>query len=178
MSTCTNCKTWLVQRVTDYANGERIVNYQAPVGKGLCEVIHIETDFTFGCNRFVEGHQHIEIIGIKTGSPWMHSRWGGCPECGGSAIGCDRCQTTGRVLYYDDGYIGEERTRRHPKEATLGPPPEPKCLQCGAVIELKWKACPHCGRKVEHPTVERVDGLVGDNTMRETTPITESGKAA
>ena len=188
---CMTCAFWLTQRVTDYANGERIVNYQAPDGKGMCEVLKVETFMDFGCIKHAEGgNLHIEVIGTKSGSPWMHSRWGGCPECGGTApddegnfkmgsgqrvagsIGCDRCQTTGRVLYYDDGYVGEEKTRRHPNEATLGPPPEPKCLKCGAVVELKWMACPHCGQKVEKPTVERVEGFIGDNTNRDTMPIT------
>ena len=32
---------------------------------------------------------------------------------------CGRCQGIGQVRFYDDGYVGEESTRRHPME----PPP-------------------------------------------------------
>lgn len=155
IQTCGNCRKWLCQRVTDYGDGSRIVNFQSPPGKGLCEVLKIETDSTFGCNRFEEGKEHIEIMGKKPGSPWHHSQWGTCPDCEGIGVkndaACRRCAQTGRVLYYDDGFIGEEQTRRHPNEALKGPPPKPHCFNCSAEIDPNWKACPTCGEKVERP---------------------------
>lgn len=142
---CANCRKWLTQRVTDYEDGTRIVNLQTAPGQGLCEVLKHETSADFGCNRYAEGHEHVEIMGTKAGSPWHHSEWGTCPDCSGLGYGCRRCAGTGRVLYYDDGYIGEEQTRRHPNEAKIGPPPKPTCVGCGRDSDPSWVACPHCG---------------------------------
>jgi hypothetical protein len=36
-----------------------------------------------------------------------------------------RCVGTGGVRYYDDGYVGEEATRRHPKEPAIEPAVDP-----------------------------------------------------
>ena len=154
---CSECRKWLCQRVTDYEDGSRIVNHQSPEGKGLCEVLGIETSVDFGCLKFEEGHGHVEVIGIKKGSPWHHSRWGTCPDCGGAGWGCRRCAGTGRVLYYDDGYVGEEQTRRHPNEVKMGSPPKPECMQCSADIDPNWMACPYCGTKIDKPETIRVD---------------------
>lgn len=156
MSNCRNCRRWLCQRVTDYEDGSRIINYQADAGKGRCDVLEIETGAHFGCNQFEAGNEHIEVMGRKTGSPWHHSRWGQCPDCKGKGllegdVECRRCARTGRVLHYDDGYIGEEQTRRHPNEAKIGPPPKPHCFNCSAELDPGWKACPTCGEKVEQP---------------------------
>lgn len=162
---CANCRLWLTQRVTDYEDGSRIINFQASDGKGLCERLGIETDSDFGCNKFSEGDAHIEIMGKKTGSPWHHSHWGPCPECHGtvdangqwtshSANGgmCRRCAATGRVLYYDDGYIGEEQTRRHPNELKGDLPPQQKiCMNCQRDVDPNWFACPYCGTRTNKP---------------------------
>lgn len=152
---CSTCKNWLCQRVTDYANGERIINFSAPEGEGLCEVLKINTSKDFSCTKYKFGTNHIEIMGKKTGSPWHHSHWGTCPDCQGVGLinngSCKRCAQTGRVLYYDDGYVGEEQTRRHPNEIQKGPPPTPKCQSCDKAIELTWFACPYCGSKVPKP---------------------------
>lgn len=152
---CSDCRKWLTQRVTDYEDGSRIINLSCEDGRGRCEELNIETAPDFGCVRFIPGNNHIEIMGRKTGSPWHHSQWGGCPDCGGVGVSgggaCRRCAQTGRVLYYDDGYVGEEQTRMHPNEVAKGPPPPPKCQNCDSGIDLKWVACPHCGWKIPHP---------------------------
>jgi hypothetical protein len=156
---CDACSKWLIQRVTDYESGDRIINYASPEGKGRCDVLAVETPSEFGCVQYEPGADHVEVMGSKPGAPWHHSKWGQCPDCHGKGlvppndpqIACGRCARTGRVLYYDDGYIGEEQTRRHPKEAVLGPPPPPKCESCNADISLQWRACPYCGHPVKHP---------------------------
>ena len=148
---CANCRKWLTQRVTDYEDGTRIVNLSCAPGMGRCEVLNIEVPADFGCNKFEEGFLHVEIMGKKTGSPWHHSQWGKCPDCGGVGYGCRRCAGTGRVLYYDDGHIGEEQHRRHPNEVVKGPPPAPTCDSCQSQIDLKWVACPHCGWRIPKP---------------------------
>ena len=150
--TCSACRLWLTQRVTQYEDGSVITNYQSPEGKGSCGYLKIETDSDFHCNHFEEGVEHIEVMGKKSGSPWHHSQWGVCPECQGVGLindgACRRCARTGRVLYYDDGYIGEEQTRRHPNEATIGAPPVPTCPGCAKGIDLTWVNCPWCGTRI------------------------------
>jgi hypothetical protein len=143
--------------VTKYEDGSVVVNYESPPGKARCEVLGIETGTQFGCNSFEEGHDHIEIMATKTGSPWHHSHYEDCPDCKGRGIpqesegSCARCCGTGHVLFYDDGYVGEERTRRHPNEGEIGPPPKPTCPGCSRDIETSWKACPFCGVKLDQP---------------------------
>src|ERR1700733_7415318 len=99
---CVECRKWLTQRVTDYENGERIINFKAADGKGLCEALSIETDTDFYCNRFEPGLEHIEIMTRKPGSPWHHSHYITCPDCKGTGIvtddSCQRCCRTGRCL--------------------------------------------------------------------------------
>lgn len=162
---CKDCRKWLCRRVTDYEDGSRIINHESPPGKGLCDVLAIETGAHFGCNQFEAGTEHIEIMGRKSGSPWHHSRRDTCPDCKGIGIigeeACRRCARTGSVLYYDDGYIGEEQTRRHPNETINGPPPKPHCFNCSAELAPGWKACPTCGEKVEKPSDPvRVDSIL------------------
>jgi hypothetical protein len=161
---CSDCRKWLTQRVTDYEDGSRVVNFQAPDGKGQCEVLKIDTPAAFGCNQFEAGHDHIEIIGKKTGSPWHHSRRIACPNCAGSGVigmdSCDKCQRGGFVSIYDDGYIAEEKTRRHPNEIVNGPPPPPQCPSCSNKIEISWKACPFCGMRFPDPTSVRISEIL------------------
>lgn len=153
MSSCSDCRLWLTMRVTDYEDGTRIVNFECEPGKGQCEVLKIETLSDFGCNKFELGAEHIEIMAKKTGSPWHHSHYESCPDCKGRGIPlgheapCGRCCGTGKVLHYDDGFIGEEKTRRHPNEETKGPPPVPTCVACGKNVEITWVSCPFCGAK-------------------------------
>lgn len=162
---CADCRLWLIQRVTDYEDGSRIINFKSRDGFGLCERLGVETEPDFGCNKFEEGNGHIEVMGKKIGSPWQHSHWGPCPECNGTVDEneqwtshptnggmCGRCAATGRVLYYDDGYIGEEKTRRHPNELKGETPlPPPACLNCQRDLDPKWMACPYCGTKTNKP---------------------------
>jgi len=118
---CQDCGNWLLVKKTIYSGGPEIINWSAPEGRGHCKVLDVDTAPEFGCLSFIAG-EHLEIT-LKDGEPWQHSHWGKCPECNGSGAttysGCGRCVGTGRVLYYDDGYIGEERYRMHPKEKEL-----------------------------------------------------------
>lgn len=151
---CSECRFWLTARVTDYEDGSRVFNFQSAEGKGLCQDLKIETPLNFGCNRFEAGNDHIEVVAKKTGSPWHHMRFDVCPDCNGIGVvgplgdaGCGRCCRTGKVPYYDDGYIGEQKYRRHPNEETKGPPPVPTCGGCLREIDRNWIACPWCGQK-------------------------------
>ena len=149
---CADCKKWFSQHVTDYADGSRVINWQPPVpGRGMCEYLGYETVSDFGCNKFEEGHEHVKVLGKKTGSPWHHSHYDRCPDCQGIGWDCKRCAGTGHVLYYDDGHVGEEQHRRHPNEDKLGPPPEPKCPGCDRVVDPNWVACPFCGARTNKP---------------------------
>ena len=154
---CSDCRHWLTARVTDYEDGTRIFNMQSDPGKGQCGTLKFETEAEFGCTRFEEGHEHIELMGKKPGSPWHHSHYIECPDCKGTGLSdlketpCVRCCRTGRCLLYDDGHIGEERTRRHPNEVVHGPPPKPVCPECNNDIDKNWKACPFCGHRLVEP---------------------------
>lgn len=134
--TCKNCQHWIIARKTIYEDGSEIVNSQSPEGKGDCLYLEIETSADFGCNAFAVGDVHVEII-RKPGAPWMHHRDGPCPECSGRGSNegaCGRCCGTGKVRYYDDGYIGEERTREHPKEKELRLQKPPDVPDPGTVL--------------------------------------------
>jgi hypothetical protein len=161
---CLNCLHWLTLRVTDYEDGTRITNFKSPDGKGHCGILNFDTDADFGCNKFVEGHEHIEIMAKKTGSPWHHSHYITCPDCKGAGVindgGCGRCARTGRCLLYDDGHVGEESTRRHPNEEKTGPPPKPTCSACSHEIERSWKACPFCGNRFAESEIVRVSEIL------------------
>jgi hypothetical protein len=160
MSTCANCQKWIIKRVTKYEDGSVVTNFDTGSdSRGICEALKIETDFSFGCNQWIEGHDHIEVMGTKTGSPWHHSHYGPCPDSNGQGVMpdgglCQRCCGTGKVLYYDDGYVGEEKTRRHPNEETIGPPAKPICPGCNTPHEPQWKACPHCGTRLPGAEVQ------------------------
>lgn len=144
---CNTCRKWVTQRVTDYEDGTRIVNFACSPGMGKCEILQIETANDFSCSKWEEGHEHVEIIGNKSGSPWHHYQWGICPDCTGVGWMCRRCAGTGSVCYYDDGFIGENQTRKHPNEVTKGPPPAFQCIDCKGHLEPEWIACPKCGAR-------------------------------
>ena len=110
---CKTCKNWVTERSTAYGDGSVIVNFRAPDGKGACVPLGLETAADFGCNKYESGGPTVEMS-FKGGAPWSHSVAGPCPDCGGT--GCRRCAFTGKVRHYDDGHVGEEQTRLHPRE--------------------------------------------------------------
>jgi hypothetical protein len=152
MGECADCKNWILQRKTLYEDGSEIINYQSNNGLGHCEVLKVDTPLDFGCSKFEAGDQHYEILARKSGSPWHHSQWGKCPDCNGRGsdafAACRRCCGTGRVLYYDDGYVGEESTRRHPNEMKGKAPPPPSCPACTKNVDREWVSCPYCGHRL------------------------------
>jgi len=117
---CEDCGHWTLARVTRFDDGSEVVRFKAPEGSGLCTELNMNTAPDFGCTKFVPG-DHVEIE-IKSGEPWQNWRDGPCPGCqgvGSHGTACHRCAGTGNVRYYDDGFIGEEQTRLHPKEKEL-----------------------------------------------------------
>ena len=150
MQNCAGCAHWIVANKTIYESGDEVVHYQALPGLGGCKVLDIETKDDFGCNKFEAGDAHV-VTTEKAGAPWQYSRSGPCPDCaakGNANDGaCHRCAGTGQVRHYDDGYVGEERTRLHPKERELAA--KPKCQACGQEVDPAWKACPACGHKLD-----------------------------
>lgn len=117
---CESCGNWLLSRKTVYEDGTEIATYTAPEGKGHCKVLDIDTVAFFGCFSFEAG-EHVEVT-AKVGLPWQHFTMIPCPACSGApgdaGMHC-QCAGTGLVRRYDDRYIGEERTRKHPKEVEL-----------------------------------------------------------
>src|SRR5215472_10439951 len=105
---CSICSKWMLQKQTRYGNGEVIVNWRPPDGKGLCTLLQTATDPDFCCNKFYRGEPIVEVT-YKEGEPWHHSVHGPCPDCRGNGLNDngrvdDRCCGTGIVLHYDDGY--------------------------------------------------------------------------
>src|SRR5262245_17775020 len=132
---CNTCAHWIIKRARLYDDGTEQIDFGTESGKGHCEQLAIVTAFNFGCNRYdgpSDVHVRVEHI---AGAPWQHWHMDKCPDCagrGGGANGgvCHRCTGTGQVRFYADGYIGEERTRRHPKE------PEQKTdIDPGTILE-------------------------------------------
>jgi len=119
---CDECEHWITTRETHYEDGSTVVNYRCPDGKGRCNILGIDTDPDFGCNKFSGGTLRA-VISYKSGAPWQHHVMGACPDCEGlgsqTGSACMRCAGTAKVRYYDDGHIGEERTRLHPDEKKL-----------------------------------------------------------
>lgn len=131
---CEACEQWVLQRKNTYDDGSEVVTYTSPKGKGHCEALDLDTDPSFGCTAFIAGG-HVKVT-AKTGAPWHHFIMIKCPACNGDPGGgrC-RCAGTGLVRFYDDGYVGEEFTRRHPKEKEVAAQVDP-----GTVLQPVEKA--------------------------------------
>lgn len=160
---CASCLKWTTERQTRYEDGSVISNFKAPEGMGRCELLGVDTVPQFGCT----GHAPAEkgwsgvFVTQKAGAPWQYSKAGPCPDCKGKGsagdTACHRCAGTSQVRYYEDGYIGEERTRLHPKEKAHAAPPA--CQACGKPVQLEWVACPACGERTEAPAKTEVIAL-------------------
>lgn len=143
---CEACEHWIVRKETAYGGGEVIVNWTPPIGKGECQSLGILTEASFGCNRFIETASDHVAVTHKDGEPWQHFVMIPCPDCKGVGDGGrgHRCAGTGLVRLYDDGHIGDEQTRRHPKEVPL----PTTCPSCAKPVEQSWSHCPSCGGKL------------------------------
>lgn len=157
---CAACAHWITRRVTVYGDGSHIETFKTPDGKGLCDQLNIETSEAFGCTAFLHGGVGgTHIISTKDGAPWENWHYDRCPDCSGDAAKpeggmCIRCAGIGKVRHYDDGFIGNEQDQMHPEEKKRRAPPT--CPKCSQRIELNWKACPHCGIKLEPPSPPEV----------------------
>jgi hypothetical protein len=133
---CSTCKAWILRRRKFYGDGTEIFYDQAPEGQGHCEFLNALTAADFGCNKFQPDDNipaHTATIKLN-GAPWQNWHMGPCPDCRGNGNqggACWRCAGTSNVRYYDDGYVGEERTRRHPNE---GKAPDP-VVDPGTIIQ-------------------------------------------
>ena len=163
---CDNCDHWKTAEKTTYDDGSEVVNKQAPDGKGHCLILDVDTAPEFGCTSFAEGYEHV-IRHQKSGAPWQHFKMGPCPGCAGAGSkndgACHRCAGTANVRYYDDGFVGEEQTRMHPKEKEARAQATPTCSGCKKEVTVTWVACPYCGTKLIEPPapVENVSDVMG-----------------
>jgi hypothetical protein len=170
--TCSTCAHWITTRKTVYGDGSEVVTYQCPDGKGRCEKLEIDTPAEFGCAVFVEGQNPVRIS-EKPGAPWQFWEMVPCPVCAQKGLPPDgakcQCAGTGKVRRYDDGFIGDERTRLHPKERELDLAPKPHCSGCSREVEIMWVACPYCGGRLEPPAKTEVvsDPMGGTNATPE-----------
>lgn len=119
---CIECARWLRESRTIYGDGTVIVGGRPQ----WCRALDRHTDPDFGCVKYAPAAPGDQIEETrKDGAPWQNWSMGPCPDCRGAGnagdAACHRCTGTGNVRHYDDGYIGEERTRRHPNETA--PPP-------------------------------------------------------
>jgi len=123
---CDGCANWITAVRTAYDDGSTVTNREAPEGAGDCRHLRISTAPDFGCAAFAPGDDHV-LVERKAGAPWQHFVMIDCPNCRGKGSdggACHRCAGTGKVRLYDDGHVGEEQTRMHPKEreAAQAPP--------------------------------------------------------
>lgn len=119
MSECSQCEKWTRKRRRVYGDGTEVVHFEAKDDMGLCEYLEMQTRPGFACCEFVgaPGYDHVVTEAIE-GPAWQHWKMGKCPDCEGRGSGkeggaCGRCVGTGQVRFYDDGYVGEEKTRKH-----------------------------------------------------------------
>jgi hypothetical protein len=96
--------------------------------------LNIETPAEFGCAKFEQARHSSEAkvffeVQVETerkdGAPWQHFTMIECPACSGhpglGEAGRCKCAGTGKTRLYDDGYVGDEHTRKHPKELERPP---------------------------------------------------------
>jgi hypothetical protein len=122
MQKCADCFNWVTCRQTVYGDGSVITTFQATEpDKGYCEMLKIDTPAEFGCTAFHAG-EHTRSV-EREGAPWQNWAMGPCPDCQGRGSqpvearpACHRCAGTGQVRHYDDGFVGDEQKRQHPKE--------------------------------------------------------------
>jgi hypothetical protein len=144
---CEECEFWTIRRETHYGDGTVKQTWIALAGKGQCDKLNQQTEYDFGCTKFSRSEgDHIDVT-KKPGEPWQHWKMGPCPTCqsrGSHNVelrpACDRCAGTAQVRFYEDGFVGDERTRRHPNET-----PKPLvCPGCKKEVSKDWKHCPWC----------------------------------
>jgi hypothetical protein len=177
---CDECKHWLVAVDVAYEDGTvidqgkvvigtKVVQlHRHPEGRGQCEKLNMETAREFFCAGFEpQDWDHTEHY-EKSGAPWQHWQILTCPDCNGIGLGCMRCVGTGKVRHYDDGYIGEERTRLHPKQKEAMAAGPPKCVSCEKDLDPNWVSCPWCGTRTnkmgEREVIPYVQGAVQGTT--------------
>lgn len=168
---CDRCEHWTTRRETRYENGEVVANWEAPDGQGECDKLGHNTDADFGCVKFLETEKTHVVVAFKGGEPWQHWTVVPCPDCSGAGStyrACHRCAGTGRVRRYDDGYVGEEQTRLHPKEKELLARAKPKCSACAKDVDRAWVACPYCGTRLAEPPA-KTEIVTGALTQQGTT---------
>lgn len=120
---CASCNLWVIKCLKVYDDGLEVVLFAAESGKGRCAFLSQETAPDFGCRHWVEapdGFDHKSSVRM-IGSAFEHWKMGACPDCAGRGShieggACHRCAGIGQVRHYDDGHVGEERTRKHPIE--------------------------------------------------------------
>ena len=157
---CSSCEHWTLARVTRYDDGSVIDNYRPPEGTGHCESLSLDTAPEFFCAKFSPCPSDFDHVytSHKEGAPWQHWVHVPCPDCKGVGssydCACGRCAGTARVRKYDDGYVGEEQHRIHPKEKELNR--KPRCGGCQKDMERNWVACPLCGWRYEPPASPEV----------------------
>ena len=173
MSTCNVCKKWLISVRNTYDNGDIIEKWGAPASQGKCQVLNVLTSDDFGCLKF-ELNGPLTISRHKAGAPWNHKVLGPCPDCKKPDCGypnCEnprcpgsdkcfgepavaeghngRCHGFGQVYYYDDGFIGDMKTQRHPKEREQVPDSPMRCQRCTEPVDRLWNICPNCGQRLK-----------------------------
>lgn len=121
---CVDCRYWITVDKTVYEDGAEIIHW-ASSEDGHCTYLAIRTTPEFGCMAYVAGDDHAKIE-RKDGAPWQHFKMIPCPDCAGVQPGelyshpagsrGHRCAGTGLVRLYDDGHVGDEQTRLHPKQ--------------------------------------------------------------
>ncbi len=125
--TCADCRYWKRGTLRRYANTERYEDATTEEGspcRAAGPLLGFCTPAEFSCSNYSEfdtEDDQVEVV-LNAGEPWQVWRMIPCPDCSGAGSldsptpGCYRCVGTGNVRAYDDGYVGDERSREHPRE--------------------------------------------------------------